>query len=172
MESDAQQMDEVVVVAYGVRKKGTVTGSMSVVKAEQMENVPTPSFDQALQGTTPGLQVISSSGEPSATANFQIRGTNSINAGTTPLFILDGIAITDEVFSSINPNDIESISGFERCFIHFYLWSACCQWGSGNHYKRGRSGDNGQITVRALIWCFQTSVWKVGYDEYDRASEF
>ena len=110
MESDAQQVDEVVVVAYGVRKKGTITGSMAVVKADQLENVPAPSFDQALQGKTPGLQVISSSGEPSASADFQIRGVNSINAGTTPLFILDGIAITADVFSAINPNDIESVS--------------------------------------------------------------
>ena len=73
---------------------------MAVVKADQLENVPAPSFDQALQGKTPGLQVISSSGEPSASADFQIRGVNSINAGTTPLFILDGIAITADVFFS------------------------------------------------------------------------
>ena len=162
MESDAQQMDEVVVVAYGVRKKGTVTGSMSVVKAEQMENVPTPSFDQALQGTTPGLQVISSSGEPSATANFQIRGTNSINAGTTPLFILDGIAITDEVFSSINPNDIESISVLKDASSTSIYGARAANGVVVITTKRGRSGDNGQITVRA-----QYGVSKLAYGKWD-----
>ena len=73
MESSAEMVDEVVVVAYGVRKKGTTTGSMSVVKDKIMETVPTPSFDQALQGQASGLQVLSNSGEPGAVANFKIR---------------------------------------------------------------------------------------------------
>ena len=83
--SDSKVMDEVVVVAYGVRKKGTIAGSVSAVKAEKIENVPAASFDQALQGQSTGLQVISSSGEPSKAATFQIRGTNSINSGKSPL---------------------------------------------------------------------------------------
>ena len=103
MESSAEMVDEVVVVAYGVRKKGTTTGSMSVVKDKIMETVPTPSFDQALQGQASGLQVLSNSGEPGAVANFKIRGINSINAGTEPLFILDGVAVSSEDFSAINP---------------------------------------------------------------------
>ena len=76
MESDAQMVEEVVVVAYGVRKKGTIAGSVSTVKAEKMEDVPAPSFDQALQGQAPGLMVLSESGEPSKAATFRIRGTN------------------------------------------------------------------------------------------------
>ena len=64
MENDAQMVDEVVVVAYGVRKKGTIAGSVSTVRAEKMENVPAASFDQALQGQAPGLMVMSGSGEP------------------------------------------------------------------------------------------------------------
>ena len=65
MEPNTEMVDEVVVVAYGVRKKGTIAGSVSTVKAEKMENVPAAGFDQALQGQTPGLSVISNSGEPS-----------------------------------------------------------------------------------------------------------
>ena len=91
MQPNTEMVDEVVVVAYGVRKKGTIAGSVSTVKAEKMENVPAAGFDQALQGQTPGLSVISNSGEPSKAAVFQIRGTNSINSGTSPLFILDGV---------------------------------------------------------------------------------
>lgn len=67
-------------------------------------------FDQALQGQTPGLSVISNSGEPSKAAVFQIRGTNSINSGTSPLFILDGVPISSSDFNTISPGDIESIS--------------------------------------------------------------
>lgn len=108
--SDSKVMDEVVVVAYGVRKKGTIAGSVSAVKAEKIENVPAASFDQALQGQSTGLQVISSSGEPSKAATFQIRGTNSINSGKSPLFILDGVPISSSDFNTLSPNDIESIS--------------------------------------------------------------
>ena len=110
MENDAQMVEEVVVVAYGVRKKGTIAGSVSTVKAEKMEDVPAPSFDQALQGQAPGLMVLSDSGEPSKAATFRIRGTNSINSGKDPLFILDGVAISSSDFNTISPNDIESIS--------------------------------------------------------------
>ena len=110
MEPEQVAMDEVVVVAYGVRKKGTIAGSVSTVKAEKLENIPAGGFDQALQGQTPGMTVISNSGEPSKAATFQIRGTNSINSGTSPLFILDGVPITSSDFNAISPNDIESIN--------------------------------------------------------------
>ena len=110
LKSDAQLVDEVVVVAYGVRKKGTVTGSVSTIKAEKMESVPAAGFDQALQGQTPGLMVMSNSGEPSKAAAFQIRGTNSITSGTSPLFILDGVPISSSDFNTISPSDIENIS--------------------------------------------------------------
>lgn len=66
--SDAALIDEVVVVAYGTRKKGTIAGAVSAVKSEKLENVPAAGFDQALQGQTPGLSVISNSGEPSKAA--------------------------------------------------------------------------------------------------------
>ena len=98
------------VIAYGVRKKGTITGSVSTVKAEKVESTPTAAFDQALQGQVPGLTVMSNTGEPSVAATFTIRGTNSINSGTAPLYILDGIPISSSDFNAINPSDIESIS--------------------------------------------------------------
>ena len=108
--SDAALIDEVVVVAYGTRKKGTIAGAVSTVKAEKLENVPAAGFDQSLQGQTPGLSVISNSGEPSKAAVFQIRGTNSINSGTAPLFILDGSPISSGVFTALNPSDIENVT--------------------------------------------------------------
>ena len=110
LQPEAQALDDVVVIAYGVRKKGTIAGSVSTVKAEKVESTPTAAFDQALQGQVPGLTVLSSSGEPSVAATMNIRGTNSINSGTAPLYILDGIAISSGDFNAINPADIESIS--------------------------------------------------------------
>lgn len=110
LEPDAQRIDDVVVIAYGERKKGTVAGSVSTVKAGKLNDTPTASFDQALQGQATGLMVLSNSGEPSAAASFQIRGINSINSGTSPLFILDGMPISSSDFNAISPADVESIS--------------------------------------------------------------
>ena len=89
MHAESMKLDDVVVIAYGVRKKGTVAGSVSTVKSEKLENTPTAAFDQALQGQVAGLTVLSNTGEPSTAAKMTIRGTNSINSGTSPLYILD-----------------------------------------------------------------------------------
>ncbi len=110
LKAETKSLEDVVVIAYGVRKKGTIAGSVSTVKAEKIENTPTAAFDQALQGQVPGLTVLSSLGEPSVAATLSIRGTNSINSGTAPLYILDGAAISSADFNTINPADIESIS--------------------------------------------------------------
>ena len=110
MQSDAESIDDVVVIAYGVRKKGTVAGSVSAVEMENITDTPTAAFDQALQGQVAGLSVMSSTGEPSASAKMTIRGVNSINSGTAPLYILDGVPIESSDFNAINPADIESLS--------------------------------------------------------------
>ncbi len=163
MESSTQQVDEVVVVAYGVRKKGTVTGSMSVVKADQMENIPAPGFDQALQGKTPGLQVMSNSGEPSQSANFRIRGVNSINAGVDPLFILDGVAITADDFSAINPNDIESVSVLKDASSTSIYGARAANGVVVITTKRGRMGEKGRIIARA-----QYGISKLAYGKWNQ----
>ena len=110
MQSESESIDDVVVIAYGVRKKGTIAGSVSAVEMENVTDTPTAAFDQALQGQVAGLSVMSSTGEPSASAKLTIRGVNSINSGTAPLYILDGVPIESSDFNAINPADIESLS--------------------------------------------------------------
>ncbi|MBQ5648161.1 MAG: SusC/RagA family TonB-linked outer membrane protein, partial [Alistipes sp.] len=110
MQTESESIDDVVVIAYGVRKKGTVAGSVSAVEMENITDTPTAAFDQALQGQVAGLSVMSSTGEPSASAKMTIRGVNSINSGTAPLYILDGVPIESSDFNAINPADIESLS--------------------------------------------------------------
>ena len=149
MEDDSQLMEEVVVVAYGVRKKGTIAGSVSSVKAEKIENVPAPSFDQALQGQAPGLSVISSSGEPSKAAVFQIRGTNSINSGTAPLFILDGVPIESSDFNTISPSDIESVSVLKDASSTSIYGARASNGVVVITTKRGLSMDKAKVTLRA-----------------------
>ncbi len=146
--SSLSGLDEVVVVAYGVRKKGTITGSVSTVKADKMENAPVASFDQALQGQAPGLMVTSNSGEPSKASTFQIRGTNSLSSGTSPLFILDGVAISSSDFNSISPGDIESVSVLKDASSTSIYGARAANGVVVITTKRGRSTDGGKVTFR------------------------
>lgn len=146
---NTEMVDEVVVVAYGVRKKGTIAGSVSTVKSEKLENVPAAGFDQALQGQTPGLMVVSGSGEPSAASTFQIRGTNSINSGTSPLFILDGVPISSSDFNTISPSDIESISVLKDASSTSIYGARAANGVVVITTKRGRSMDGAKVTFRA-----------------------
>lgn len=151
MQSDAEIMDEVVVVAYGVRKKGTIAGSVSTVKADKVENVPAAGFDQALQGQTPGLTVLANSGEPSKAATFQIRGTNSINSGTSPLFILDGVPISSSDFNTISPSDIESVSVLKDASSTSIYGARAANGVVVITTKRGTAMDKAKVVFRSQV---------------------
>lgn len=111
MAEDANLLDEVVVVGYGVAKKETLTGSVEQVKAKAFQDLAQGSPALALQGRTPGLVVTRTSSRPGdENINFLIRGASSIN-GIEPLVVIDGVpAINARSFNDMNPNDIESIS--------------------------------------------------------------
>ena len=111
MKTNDELLDEVVIVGYGTAKKlGSVVGSLGTVNNETIEKTPTTNFTDALAGQVSGLSVLSDTGDPTATASIRLRGVSSINAGTTPLFILDGAPISSSVFNTLNPNDIENIT--------------------------------------------------------------
>jgi TonB-linked SusC/RagA family outer membrane protein len=148
MQPESMQLDDVVVIAYGVRKKGTVAGSVSTVKSEKLENTPTAAFDQALQGQVAGLTVLSNTGEPSASASMTIRGTNSINSGTSPLYILDGVAISASDFNTINPADIESMSVLKDASSTSIYGARAANGVIVITTKRGRNMDRPNINYR------------------------
>lgn len=148
MRDDSQDMEEVVVVAYGVRKKGTITGSVSTVSNDKIADAPTAGFDQALQGKAAGLTVLSNSGEPSQTATFQIRGTNSINSGTAPLFILDGVPVSASDFNALSPGDIESVNVLKDASSTSIYGARAANGVVVITTKRGLSMDEAKITVR------------------------
>lgn len=111
LNSDVTQLQELVVTGYGSAKKlGTIAGSVETVNGKTLENRPIANIGDALQGQVSGLQVFTSSGEPSQTTSMRVRGVTSINASTEPLFILDGSEISNNTFMSLNPNDIESMT--------------------------------------------------------------
>ena len=123
MKSDTEVLDEVMVVAYGTVKKSAFTGSATVVDQDKIKS-PAVSFDKSLAGQVSGVQVMSNSGQPGSGTSFRIRGSGSLKASNEPLYVIDGVATTSteyssiaeenesssNILSSINPNDIESIT--------------------------------------------------------------
>ena len=118
LESDVTALSEVIVTGYGTQPKREVTGAVSSVKGDAIQNLPLQSFDRALQGRASGVQVRSSNGLPGGAVNIRIRGVGSINAGNEPLFIVDGVQLNNQSNAAftqsnplafLNPNDIESM---------------------------------------------------------------
>ena len=104
---DAQALDEVVVVGYGVVKKRDLVGSIASVKSQDITAVPTSNVLESMQGKIAGLDMTRSSGQPGSAFNFTIRGNRSLTASNAPLILVDGIAYGTDI--DINPNDVESI---------------------------------------------------------------
>lgn len=146
-------LDAVVVTGYGSGKKlGSLVGSVSVVGDQVLEDSPSTTFVDALQGQVAGLSIFSNSGEPSSTpANIRIRGVNSLNASTTPLFILDGAPVTSAVFTTINPNDIESVTVLKDAASTAIYGSRAANGVIVITTKKGRYGDKATVTVRANV---------------------
>src|SRR5256886_1633881 len=121
------QLEEVVAIGYGTTERRELTGAVSSVKADEVATAPVASVDQALLGRAPGVEVVTSSGQPGAGAMVRIRGGNSISALNDPLYVIDGVpvttnlsdATTNTLFSegmrglnpvaALDPNDVESI---------------------------------------------------------------
>lgn len=125
--TDQEALDEVVVIGYGTVRKSDLTGAVSSIKAEEMNPGANVSVDQALQGRIAGVQINQSSNEPGGGMSINIRGAGSINAGTEPLYVIDGVIVNNapvaatggvgftnnrtprNPLNSLNPADIESI---------------------------------------------------------------
>lgn len=106
MEETTKELNEIVVIGYGQQKKSLVTGAISSIKADQLASQSNIRVDQALQGRTPGVQIVPTSGQPGAGMFIRIRGTGS-NRNSNPLFIIDGIRAGG--IESIDPSEIASI---------------------------------------------------------------
>ncbi|WP_236976130.1 SusC/RagA family TonB-linked outer membrane protein [Membranihabitans maritimus] len=104
--SDSEMIDEIVVVGYGSKKKVNLTGAVSQIGAEELEDRPIPNLTQALQGMVPNLNINMGDGRPGKTGSINIRGNTSINGGS-PLVLVDGVPGS---LDAINPRDVESIS--------------------------------------------------------------
>lgn len=122
LSEDISSLDEVVVVGYGSVKKSNLTGSVSSIKADEIQQTPITSIDQGLVGRASGVMVTQTSGMPGAVASIRIRGSSSLQGGNEPLYVIDGFPIYNgsgygstggntrmSGLATINPADIESI---------------------------------------------------------------
>jgi TonB-linked SusC/RagA family outer membrane protein len=109
LESELVGLEEVVVVAYGTATRGSFTGALTTIGAEKIEARPIANVSTAIEGTAPGIQVSSASGQPGSGQAIRIRGFGSVNASNAPLYVVDGVPYTMDI-SNLNPADIESIS--------------------------------------------------------------
>mgnify|MGYP002793582060 FL=1 len=109
LKSDAQVIDEVMVVAYGTTKKTSFTGSAATVKSGELKKRQMSNVTKAIDGLAPGVQATTGSGQPGSSSSIYIRGMGSINASKTPLYVVDGIPY-DGSIAAISPDDIENIT--------------------------------------------------------------
>ncbi len=160
LESDSHTLEGVVVTGYGsARKLGTIAGSVSSVSGDALSLRPSASVSDALQGQVAGLQVFTSSGEPSAVSSMTIRGVTSINAETEPLYILDGSEISSNTFVSLNPNDIENITVLKDASSTAIYGSRAANGVVIVTSKKGKFGEAPTVLVSA-----QYSVSEVAHD--------
>lgn len=122
LQESSNELQEVMVVAYGTVKKESFVGSASIVGAKNLENRPTTSFQKSLQGAAAGVQVASVSGQPGGATQIRVRGIGSITQSAAPLYVIDGVAIsstgtdltsvaqTADFLATLNPNDIETVT--------------------------------------------------------------
>ena len=145
---DTQELVEVVVTGYGNVSKGGFAGSVETVKAEDIEKKNPSDITKALAGTTAGMQVTTSSGQPGTVASVNLRGIGSISANSSPLYVVDGIPLDAGSLSSIDPGDIASTTILKDATATSLYGSRGANGVIVITTKKGSSnGDDGKIEV-------------------------
>ena len=160
LRNDANNLDEVVVVAYGTQKKTSLTGAIQEVKSEDILLRPTSSVASALEGTVTGVQVNSTYGVPGEDPSIRIRGIGTVNGSSTPLYVIDGVPYGGNI-SDLNPQDIESMS---------VLKDAASAALYGNRASNGvilittKKGKQGKLNINLDV---KLGTYSRGIPEYD-----
>ena len=149
LQEDTETLDEVVVVGYGVQKKSSVTGAISSVKTEDIENRSITRVEEALQGKTAGVQLVSTTSQPGSSPTIRIRGFSS-NGTSDPLYVVDGLIVSD--LSSIDSNNIQSMEVLKDA-ASAAIYGA--QAGNGVVLITTKSGSQG---TSSITYDFQYSI--------------
>lgn len=161
---DVENLDDVIIVAYGTAKKGSFTGSAATVKKDDIVKRGVTNVTKALDGLAPGVMTTSGGGQPGSSASIQIRGYGSINASQTPLYVVDGVPF-DGAISSINPADIESMSVLKDASAGALYGARGANGVIMITTKRG-SSDRTSVTYRGTVGVSSRSI-----AEYDLVSQ-
>jgi TonB-dependent SusC/RagA subfamily outer membrane receptor len=159
--SNTQDLDEVVVVAYGTAKKSELTGAVSQVTAQQIDARPVTSVTSALEGSTTGLVVNSTYGQPGSSASVRIRGFTSINGDNSPMYVIDGVPFSGNI-SDLNSADIESITVLKDATSSALYGNRA---GNGVIMINTKKGRNDKARINASI---MMGTYNRGIPEYDR----
>lgn len=149
LKSEAIDVDEVMVVAYGTAKKASFTGSAGVVGAQKLETRPLTSVSQALEGATTGVQVTTASGQPGSAPSIRIRGFGSLNGNANPLYVVDGVPYSGSL-SDINPDDIASMTILKDASSSALYGSRAANGVVLITTKNGKKGSKTKVSVKAL----------------------
>lgn len=140
LQQNITQLEELVVVGYGVQQKSVVTGAIASVKSSDLDNQPITRLEQALQGRVSGLTIASSSGQPGAAATVRVRGTTSIN-NSDPLYVIDGMPIDGGGLDYLSSSDIESIEVLKDAASAAIYGTRAASGVILITTKKGKSGD-------------------------------
>lgn len=150
LESDAEYLEETIVIGYGSGQKiGNIVGSVTTVSSKDIASSPSSNIGDALQGKVAGLQIFNTSGEPQSSVSIRLRGVSSLNLSNAPLYILDGVPVSSDVFSSMNPQDIENISILKDASSTAIYGSRAANGVIVVTTKKGQKGEKPTVSVRA-----------------------
>lgn len=150
LDADSHMLENVIITGYGSAKKlGSVVGAVSTVSGEKMKTVATPNFTDALAGQVSGLSVLTSAGDPSASANIRLRGVNSMSSSNEPLFILDGAPISSSFFQTLNPSDIANITVLKDAASTAIYGSRAANGVIVITSRNGKYNESAQVVVKA-----------------------
>lgn len=150
LKEDSHLLEMATVIGYGSGSKiGTTIGSAATVSEQTIENRPTANVADALQGKVAGLQVYTDSGEPSASSSIRLHSAGSISADTAPLIVLDGVPVSSTVFTTLNSNDIESITTLKDASATSIYGSRAANGVIYIATKRGKRNEEINVSARA-----------------------
>lgn len=161
--SNTENIDEVVVVAYGTAKRQSITGSVSVVGEDQIKDRITTSVTAALEGSAPGIQVNNTYGEPGSSPKIRIRGIGSLVSGAQdPLYVVDGVVFEGDI-SELNPNDIDNMSILKDASSAALYGNRAANGVILITTKKGKGGNKPNISLK-----INHGFYKRGIPEYER----
>lgn len=161
LKPDAELLDDVVVVGYSRRKVANTSASVVKVSAKDLQSKPTSNIMDAAQGKVSGLTVLTSSGEPSEFSSMRLHGAGSVGASSTPLYIVDGMPVSDAMIRGMNQNDIESMQFLKDAAATSIYGARAANGVIYIQTKRGKMAERATITVRGQYGI--SSLANIGY---------